>query len=181
MHPDDLICGMGQIFAFIERYDVQLIATIIIMVAFFSSRKISAALVKRYGVRHEIELSRILYTTKYVNFVITVVALMMLGVTWDISFEGLSVYFISFFTVAGGALFAAWSILSNITASILLFFYYPFRIGSQIRIIDGDNSVEGLVYDMTMFSIFIRTDDGMTVAYPNNLAIQKPIKLIKQR
>lgn len=128
--------------------------------------------------KRDIELSRILYTTKYINFVITLVALMLVGITWDISFKGLSVYFLSFFTVAGVALFAAWSILSNITASILLFFYFPFRIGSKIRIIDGDNSIEGLVLDMTLFSIYIRTDDGMTVSYPNNLAIQKPIKLI---
>ena len=170
---------MNQVFDFFERYDVQLIATAIVILVYFSSRKISATLVKRYGTKREIELSRILYTTKYINFVITVVALMILGVTWEVSFEGLSVYFISFFTVAGVALFAAWSILSNITASILLFFYYPFRIGSEIRIIDGDNSIEGMVFDMTLFSIFIKTQDGMTVAYPNNLAIQKPIKLLK--
>ena len=170
---------MSQFLEFIERYNVQLIATAVVIVAYLSSRKISAALVKRYGLKREIELSRVLYTIKYINFVITVVALMMLGVTWDISFEGLSVYFLSFFTVAGVALFAAWSILSNITASIILFFYYPFRIGSRIRIIDGDNSVEGMVFDMTLFSVFVKTDDGMTVAYPNNLAIQKPIKLIK--
>ena len=170
---------MSQFLEFIERYNVQLIATAVVIVAYLSSRKISAALVKRYGLKREIELSRVLYTIKYINFVITVVALMMLGVTWDISFEGLSVYFLSFFTVAGVALFAAWSILSNITASIILFFYYPFRIGSRIRIIDGDNSVEGMVFDMTLFSVIVKTDDGMTVAYPNNLAIQKPIKLIK--
>lgn len=170
---------MNQFFEFVERYDVQLIATAIVFVAYFSTRKISASLVKRYGMKREIELSRILYTIKYVNFIITVIALMMLGVTWDISFEGLSVYFLSFFTVAGVALFAAWSILSNVTASIILFFYYPFRIGSRIKIVDGDNSIEGLVFDMTLFSIFVRTDDGMTVVYPNNIALQKPIKLIK--
>lgn len=170
---------MNQFFEFVGRYDVQLIATVIVLLAYFSTRKISASLIKRYGLRREIELSRILYTIKYVNFIISVVALMMLGVTWDISFEGLSVYFLSFFTVAGVALFAAWSILSNVTASIILFFYYPFRIGSRIKIVDGDNSIEGLVFDMTLFSIFVKTDDGMTVVYPNNIALQKPIKLIK--
>ena len=104
---------------------------------------------------------------------------MILGLTWDISFEGLSVYFLSFFTVAGVALFASWSLLSNITSAILLFFYFPYRIGDRIRIVDGDNSIEGIVFDLNMFSIIIKNDDGQKVTYPNNLALQKAIIMIK--
>jgi small-conductance mechanosensitive channel len=77
--------------------------------------------------------------------------------------------------VAGVALFAQWSILSNITASVILFFSFPFKIGSKIEIMDDKNSVTGIVEDITFFVIQIRTTNGNMVSYPNNLAIQKGI------
>jgi MscS family membrane protein len=75
----------------------------------------------------------------------------------------------------GVGLFANWSMLSNITASIIIFFFYPYKVGESIKIIDGENSVEGTVMDITLFNIEIKTAEGRTVTYPNNLAIQKPM------
>lgn len=157
----------------------QLMLTSVLLLFYFLTRNIAARLIKGYGKRHNISIPRVIYTIKYFNFVIVVLCLMLLGLIWDISFQGLSVYFLSFFTVAGVALFASWSILSNITSAVILFFYFPYRIGSRIRIIDGDNTVEGTVYDLNLFSIVIKTDKGEKVSYPNNLAMQKAIKLIK--
>ena len=141
--------------------------------------RVASRLIKRYGRKHDLGLARVVYTIKYFRFVIFIFCLMLLGIIWDISFEGLSVYFLSFFTVAGIALFAAWSILSNITAGIILFFYFPYRIGDRIRIMDGDNSVEGIIFDLNMFSVIIKNDEGQKVTYPNNLALQKGIIHLK--
>ena len=93
----------------------------------------------------------------------------------EVSFQGLSLYFASIFTVIGVALFATWSVLSNLTASVILFFFFPYRIGRKVKIIDGDNSIEGQIVDITLFHIKVETEDDRIVAYPNNLAIQKPI------
>ncbi len=162
-----------------ETLQNQIFLTIGLTLFYFVVRNIASRLIKRYGKKRDIAVPRVIYTIKYFNFVIFVFCLLLLGLVWDISFEGLSVYFLSFFTVAGVALFAAWSILSNITAAVILFFYFPYRIGSKILIIDGDNSIEGVVYDLNLFSMVIKTKDGCKVNYPNNLAIQKGIKLIK--
>jgi MscS family membrane protein len=70
--------------------------------------------------------------------------------------------------------------LSNITASIILFFYAPFKIGTRIEIIDHDHPIIGTVLDITWFSIQILSEDGNVISYPTNLAIQKPIKLLKK-
>ena len=105
---------------------------------------------------------------------------MVLGIIWEVSFKGLSFYFASIFTIVGVALFANWSILSNITTSIILFFNYSFKIGSEIQIMDKDDSVQGTIVDITFFSIQILTKEGDVISYPNNIAIQKPIKLIKK-
>lgn len=161
-----------------NRY-LQGLFTAVLVLLYVVTTKLATKLIRRFGKRHGIALPRVVYTSKYFRFVAFVICLMLLGIIWDLSFQGLSVYFLSFFTVAGIALFAAWSILSNITAAIILFFYFPYRIGNRIRIMDGDNSVEGVVFDLNMFSIIIKNDEGQKVTYPNNLALQKGIIHLK--
>jgi len=158
----------------------QLIISGALILIYWILTKISASLIKRFGKKQRISLPRVAYTTKYFRFILITVFLVFLGFIWDVSFEGLSVYFISFFTVAGIGLFAAWSILSNITAAIILFFYFPYKIGDFIKIVDGDNSIEGMIFDLNMFSIIIKNAEGQKVTYPNNVALQKAIILIKQ-
>lgn len=103
----------------------------------------------------------------------------VLGIIWEVSLKGLSVYIASILTVVGVGLFATWSIVSNITASVILFFFFPFKIGSKVKIVDGDNSAEGEVIDLSLFSIQIKRLDGQYIYYPNNLAIQKSIVHLK--
>jgi len=155
----------------------QILLTSCLIIFFLVSRKVSAKIIRKYGQKKDISQPRIVYTIKYFNFIIFVFCLLVLGLIWDITFEGFSVYFLSFFTVAGVALFAAWSILSNVTAAVILFFYFPYRIGSKILIMDGDNSVEGEVSDLNLFSMVIKVEDGDLVNYPNNLVLQKGIRI----
>jgi len=158
---------------------IQVLITVALVIVYWLVTRLSANIIKSYGRKHEISLPRVVYTKKYFQFVVFVFFLLLLGITWDLSFEGLSVYFLSFFTVAGIGLFANWSILSNITAAIIMFFNFPYRIGDRIKIVDGDNSVEGIVFDLNMFTIIIKNDEGQKVTYPNNLALQKAIILMK--
>ncbi|MFT5884141.1 MAG: MscS family membrane protein [Arcticibacterium sp.] len=156
------------------EFSISLIAIVIYIILRFISRR----LISRQEKKHDLDRARSIYANKFFN--ITWLSLLMLafGFIWDVSFKGL---FASFFAVAGIALFASWSMLSNITASVLLFFNFPFKIGSQIKIIDGDNSVSGLVKDITFFAIQIQIEDGDLVSYPNNVAIQKPIVQIMEK
>ena len=100
---------------------------------------------------------------------------------WNVSFKGLSIYFASIFTVIGVAFFAQWSILSNVTASIILFFNYSYKIGNKIKVIDGENSVTGTVMDIDLFQLRIKVESGEIVSYPNNLIIQKPSMLLNEK
>lgn len=144
-----------------------------IIILYLVSRKVIKTLVKRHGANHDFDKSRMLYISKITGLANTIVFGVLLGFIWEISLSGLSLYFASIFTVVGVALFAHWSILSNLTASVILFFFFPYRIGSHIKIQDGDNSVEGLILDIKMFYIEIEMEDGRIASYPNNLAIQK--------
>ncbi len=162
-----------------DNLNFQLLTTGFLIILYWILIKISDGLIKRFAKKKAISLPRVMYTMKYFRFIFLTVFLIFLGFIWNISFQGLSVYFISFFTVAGIGLFASWSILSNITAAIILFFYFPYRIGDHIKIVDGENSIEGMVFDLNMFSIIIKNSDGQQVTYPNNVALQKAIILIK--
>ncbi len=163
----------------IEDLHLQIIITVVLIVLYLTVNRVLSGLIKKYGKKNDISMPRVIYTIKYFQFVLVVFFLLMLGITWDVSFEGLSVYFLSFFTVAGIGLFANWSILSNITSAVILFFNFHYRIGDRIRIMDSDNSVEGVIADLNMFSLIIKNDEGQLITFPNNLTLQKAIVLIK--
>jgi MscS family membrane protein len=171
---------MTEILEFWNNMDkhrlIEIGLTILLFIIYLITRKIVSKLIKRHATMLMHSRSRVAYVIKLSNFGLSLVFLTLLALVWEISFRGLSIYFASFFTIVGVAFFASWSILSNVTAYTILFFYFPFKIGSRIRIIDGDNSVEGKIEDITLFFIKIKLPTGERVTYPNNLAIQKAIK-----
>jgi MscS family membrane protein len=149
----------------------------IAIVGFIIIRAFTRKLIRRQERKHELDRARSIYANKFFDITWIAVLLLAFGIIWDVSFKGL---FASFFAVAGVALFATWSMLSNITASVLLFFNFPFKIGSRITVMDKDDSVTGVVKDITFFAIQIEQDNGDLVSYPNNVAIQKAIIQLKE-
>lgn len=118
---------------------------------------------------------RAVYISKVFNFLIATFAVILLSLVWGVDYGSVFVLASSVLAVIGVALFAQWSILSNITASIVIFFAYPSKIGDRIRIVDGDNSIEGEIVNINLFQVLIRNSDSNLVNYPNNLIIQKPV------
>ena len=78
----------------------------------------------------------------------------------------------------GIALFAQWSMLSNVTASILLFVNHPAKIGDHIQLLDKDFPYVGEIRDIGLFFITIRTEEGEVLTIPNGLIFQKMVKII---
>ncbi|MDP5120949.1 MAG: mechanosensitive ion channel family protein [Spirosomaceae bacterium] len=142
---------------------------------YYAIKAVVRKIVLKHADRNDLAPGRSIYVIKFFSFFLNVLLWIAIFAVWNLQAKSLFVYFGTFFTVAGVALFAQWSILSNITASVILFFSFPFKIGSKIRIMDDKNSVTGIVEDITFFVIQIRTAEGGMVSYPNNLAIQKGI------
>ena len=92
----------------------------------------------------------------------------------------MSVLFSSIFAVIGIGLFAIWSILSNVTSGIIMFFSFPYKVGDKIKIHDKDFPIEAIIEDIRAFQLHLRLDDGNLVTYPNNLILQKPVSLIEK-
>ena len=153
--------------------------TLIGIILYFLGKYFIRKLIKKRAIRNSFDIPRVRYMRKIFNAVWAFVVLMLISIIWDVSFEGLSIYFASVFAVIGVAFFAQWSMISNITASIILFFNYSYRIGNRLKILDGENSVTGKIVDIQLFYFRIETDEGNEVSYPNNLVIQKPIILFQ--
>ena len=164
-----------NIITFLKTNAIQEVITLFLLLLFFISKSIFGKIISRHAQQNEVVHERGLYIRKLVNVIFLLLLITIIGAVWEVSFQGLSLYFASIFTFIGVALFATWSVLSNLTASVILFFFFPYRIGRKVKIIDGDNSIEGQIVDITLFHIKVETDDDRIVAYPNNLAIQKPI------
>lgn len=150
-----------------------------LVVLYFVFRILISRFNRRYAVKNRIRKDRVIQTNKIINFILTLIFALLIAIAWDLPFEDIFTYMLTLLTVIGIGLFAQWSILSNITASVILFFYFPYRIGGKVKIIDGDNSVVGIVKNISLFSVKIENEEGQLISYPNNLAIQKPIVLLK--
>lgn len=101
-------------------------------------------------------------------------------ILWGIELRGLLVVGSSLFALLGVGLFAGWSLLSNVTAFLILFMQNHCRIGCWVRIVDGANFVEGKIIDMALLTVELETLDGHRVLYPNNLFIVRPVIIMSK-
>jgi small-conductance mechanosensitive channel len=116
-----------------------------------------------------------------VRIIVGTITLSCLFIVWGIDFSGLLLISTSLITVTGVALFANWSLLSNITAYFILLFQPSYSRGNFVRIFEGDNFVEGTIIEVNLFNIRLLTDDNETITYPNNLILTRITMLNPQK
>ena len=109
------------------------------------------------------------------DYFIYMLALLVIISIWGIKPEQIFLFISSVLTVIGVAFFAQWSILSNITAGIILFFSSPFKIGNVIKIMDKDYPIEAKIIDIRSFYTLLKTAQGEETTFPNNLLLQKGV------
>ncbi len=151
------------------------ILTVVLGIGTFAALFITKYFLKKIGLTQEAHEKRVYYISKTINFIIIVIAIFLCAAIWGMKFDGILIFISSIFAVVGIALFAQWSILSNLTSSIIIFFTFPAKVGETIRILDGDNTVSGKIKEISLFQIHILDEEENLIIYPNNLFIQKPI------
>lgn len=164
--------------SFINQYTQELFATGIVIFLIIVLRLLVFRLVKRFARSSEIIEHRSNLVIKYINLLINILATIALIIIWGVKKDDIFLTISSITTVVGVALFAQWSILSNITSGVILFFFFPFRIGDTIKIHDKDFPIQGEIEDINAFHINLKTASGEKITYPNNLLLQKGISII---
>jgi len=161
------------------NYRDQLIYTVAVLILLMIIQFVLRKAANKVGKRSEINITRTRLMFKYINILIFLIAAFLLAFAWGVGLAELALIFSSTFAVIGVALFAIWSILSNITSGIIMFFSFPYKIGDTIRIHDKDLPIEAEIEDIKAFHLHLRTSDGELITYPNNLILQKAVSLIE--
>lgn len=161
-------------------YQNQLLRTIAIVLILVIFQIILKKAANRVGKRTGINITRTKLMFKYINILVLLIAFFLFSFAWGMDLGDLSIVFSSAFAVIGVALFAIWSILSNVTSGIIMFFSFPYRIGDKIKIHDKDMPIEAVIEDIRAFHLHLRTDDGELTTYPNNLILQKAVTLLQK-
>lgn len=157
-----------------------IINTGIIFAVFLIIRFVTKTLVKRIGRKNGVNEARIRLIGRYVTVTLLILFLLIEAYIFGAKFSELAVIFSSVFAVLGIALFAIWSILSNVTTGIIMFFSFPYKVGDKIKIHDKDYPIEAIIEDIRAFQLHLRLDNGNLVTYPNNLILQKAVTLVKK-
>jgi small-conductance mechanosensitive channel len=163
---------------FFKLYIKEEIASAVVLLILFILRVIVSKLVKRFArisftLEHRTNL-----VIKYFNILFGTLAIIALFIIWGVKPQNVILVASSVFAVVGVAMFAQWSILSNITSGIILFFSSPFKIGDTIRIHDKDFPIEAEIEDIRGFHTYLKTKDGELITYPNSLLLQKGVSVI---
>jgi len=165
---------------FILTNNHELIATAITFGLLLILKFITDKTIRKIGRISDIVEARTLLITKYASMLLTLIGFGVISFIWGVNFREVGLVFSSVFAVIGVALFASWSILSNITAGVILFFSFPFKIGDQVKILDKDIESQQpfLIEDIRAFHVSLRKSNGELLIYPNNLMMQKAVILI---
>jgi small-conductance mechanosensitive channel len=141
---------------------------------FYLNRIVNGVLVT-FAKKNRMSALRLGYMRKAVNIGFLLLGFILVCFVIGLGYQQVFIFLSSFLAVLGIALVAQWSILSNITAGVIIFFAFPYRIGDRIKVVDKDDDITGRIVEIALFHVLIRRDDGSTVTYPNSIILQKAV------
>ncbi len=152
------------------------ILSIVLCVAtyLFAVRAINVA-IRTLGKSKQVPEPRVKYLLKTANISLFFLLVVFVCLVLGLEYGEVSVFLSSLFAVIGVALFAQWSLLSNITASMVIFFAFPYRVGDRIKVTDPDFDLSGTLEEIGLFHVLIRSPDGYIITYPNSMILQKSV------
>lgn len=165
---------------FLNNNQNELIISGFVLLALLIIRYISHFMIRKIGKKSHINDARIRLINRYISVALFLIAILIESYVFGSEFHDLAVIFSSVFAVIGIGLFAIWSILSNITSGIIMFFNFPYKVGDKIKINDSDFPDAAIIEDIRAFQVHLRLENGDLVTYPNNLLIQKSVTLIQK-
>ena len=154
----------------------RIVYTAIVLVVLFLVRFIVNKSLKKIHNKFDLHKARLAIITKLTNVLLYVTTIVFIAFVWGVEERQLLIYISSFLTLLGIAFFAQWSILSNITAGLILFINYPVKIGSTITIMEKDNDITGEIADIGIFFITLKTEKKDFITLPNSIFLQRMVR-----
>lgn len=164
---------------YIEEHYPQILKSVIAIAILLIIRMLLSRTVKNFARKIERLEHRTGLILKHIDFATIFLVILCLILIWGVEFKDLGVVMSSVFAVIGIGFFAQWSILSNITSGVIMFFTFPYKIGDYIKIHDKELQCEGIIEDIKTFHLIIHTNNNEIVTYPNSMMMQKGVTIIK--
>ena len=158
-----------------EGYIIQILASLLVIFVYFFLVRITDPKILESIQTGNFKAPALLKANRSVRIIFLSLGLSIMLMIWGVEFKNLILLSTSIFAITGVALFANWSVLSNISSFFLLLFHKLFKHGDFVRVIDGDNYIEGHVTEINLFNTVIMTEEQGEVIYPNNLLTSRPL------
>lgn len=158
---------------------IQIIETVVLLVIYVVTFYLTTSFINNTLKKTQVQRPRRKMIIKAINIFTTIGVLTLLAGVWGLKQHEIAVFASTILTALGIAFFAQWSLLSNITSSIILFFNHPLKLGDTIKVLDKDYPFEGEVTELTYFFIHLKTSKGEIITVPNSIILQKLIAVIE--
>jgi len=159
-----------------QLIELKTLETTITIVVFFIIRYLIIRSIDKTVANNMLHKTRGKIIKKIVQILLLTITLIFILTVWGVDQSELFVFMASVLTVIGIALFAQWSLLSNLTSGLIIFFNQSVKLDDTIVILDKDYELEGRISDVTLFFVKLKTKNGEEVFLPNNVFLQKMIK-----
>ena len=160
-----------------DKHKIHIIETLLVILGFIISHVVTKRSINNTLKQTQLDRRRRKIIVKTVQLLTLIAALVLLAAIWGLDQDQIAVFVGTILTALGIAFFAQWSLLSNITSSLLLLFNHPIKIGDTIKVLDKDFPFEGEVSDLTYLFVHLKTKDGELITIPNSLLLQKSISI----
>ena len=161
--------------------EIQIIETLIIIGLYIILYFIFKTFITNFLKRTGLERGRRKMAIRSVQLLTTITAIIFLTGVWGFKQNEIALFASTILTALGIAFFAQWSLLSNITSSILIFFNHPVKIGSTIKVLHKDYQYEGEVTDLNYFFVYLKTKDNEIITVPNSHFFDKSFSVSEQK
>ncbi|MEY3983422.1 MAG: hypothetical protein RL160_979 [Bacteroidota bacterium] len=162
-----------------EAYRIQIIESLLVLAGYLITHYTTRVFINNTLKQTHLQRGRRKIIVKAVHLFSMITASILLAAVWGLEQKEIAVFVGTILTALGIAFFAQWSLLSNITSSLLLFFNHPIKIGDYIRVLDKDYPFEGEVSDLTYFFIILKTKQGDVITIPNAQLFQKSVSIVE--
>lgn len=156
------------------QYKINIAITLLIIIANSLLIKGLIPIVRSYTRSSRLKPNALDKARISIRMVTNIISVVLILFVWGFDFNGLMTMSVGLIALLGVSLFASWSILSNVTAFFLLVFHESYKRGNFIRVIAGDNYLEGYISEINLFNTRLITEDKEVIVYPNIQLMSNP-------
>lgn len=158
------------------------VKVLLTLLAAWVLRFIARRLIKRFADHYTLPMEMVMGARRITSFVVYFGALLLILNILGTSGAILWTAFTGFAAVGAVAFFAAWSVLSNIFCTLLIFTSRPFRLYDYIEVLENGEKpgLKGRVIDVNLIYTTLQESgdghEGTVLQLPNNLFFQRTVR-----